>query len=216
MRMFSKATLAKLLSSLGVVILAVEFTSHSASAAIINGTISGTVTSTQGNVPGVMAGSPVAGTYSYDDAIFVASGSALIGGGNPLTSFTLSIGTNPKTFTLADLTTVTFSDPLRLLGTPAASTGALLFAFTIPAGSDFFQTQIPSSPGGFSGITDFSSIPQSANIAFPSFSSTNPSVQFSFTATPVPEPITIAGSSLALAGLAFFKYQQQKMRKTSC
>lgn len=171
----------------------------STSAAIINGTISGTVTSVIGSEQGVMLGSTGSGTYSYDNAITISETYNYSDGfqatfvGYPLQAFELSIGDSPITFNLSDLERSVLSQPAILISGPL---------FPRPPGVDFLNFQISSSainsflgvPGFSGGLSatypqGFSTVDERGNFFIFTFTATS-------TPASVPEPSTVAGISV--------------------
>src|SRR5205809_55870 len=74
--------------------------SRQAPAQIISGTITGNVTQVEAGVTGIAFGDLVSGTYSYDSTVLLDPFNRPA---NALTAFSLTIGSNPHVFTLADL-----------------------------------------------------------------------------------------------------------------
>ena len=172
-------------------------------AATFTGSISGTVVSTGGSVPGVSLGSPVTGSYSYNDAV-VGLG---VGGGsvNPFTAFSLSIGTNPFTFALADLDN-SFFTPGRRINSSTPTQDILEVYFTKSALEQFAGATYSSQGFGFSP-------PPSSESYGASFTDPTHDFSFNYQATPtaVPTPALLPGL-IGLGAAALRKRKSEKVK----
>lgn len=154
-------------------------------AAIINGTISGTVTFAGTAVPGVTIGSPVTGTYSYDDAVTIRYGREGDIIANYLNSFFLSIGTNPQTFNLSSLSYAPVRYLIPFIG--GGTVDEVLFSLNYPSLKSFIggDTPLPAN-SAFGGLALGPQI-----ITLRNFTDPSRSLVFNYIATsakPVPEP----------------------------
>jgi hypothetical protein len=125
-------------------------------------------------------GSPVTGSYAFDSGV---TSSSIVGTINPLTAFSLSFGTNPTVFTLADLDPVSIP-PGRVIAFSTPGTDALAFFIRFPTISTFLGQTI---------------VAQTLNLAPPQSYTAQITGQqdvftFTFTATPAatPEPGALA------------------------
>ena len=158
----------------------------------VTGDITGQVTSTGGSVPGISVGSPVTGSYTYDNS---TTFNGVLGPTNPLTAFSLTIGTNPVDFTLSDLFTTGVTEAGRVISGSTSSFDNLFFIINFSALSSFagatVTSQIITNPP-----------PQT----FTATSDTAHSFAFGFTAVPaavsVPEPSTITLLGIGCVALA--------------
>jgi hypothetical protein len=163
----------------------------SARGGFISGNITGQVTSTGGSVPGISVGSLVTGSYTYDNS---TTFNGVLGSTNPLTAFSLTIGTNPVVFSLSDLFTTGTTEAGRVVAGSTPSADNLFFIINFSALSAFagatVSSQIITNPP-----------PQTFTVS----SDTAHSFEFNFTGAPaaVPEPssVTLLGlGCVALAG----------------
>jgi hypothetical protein len=166
----------------------------------VTGDITGQVTSTGGSVPGISVGSPVTGSYTYDNS---TTFNGVLGPTNPLTAFSLTIGTNPVDFTLSDLFTTGVTKAGRVISGSTPSVDNLFFIINFSALSSFagatVNSQIITNPP-----------PQT----FTASSDTAHSFAFSFTAVPaavpVPEPSTITLLGIGCVALAGYGWRARK------
>jgi len=185
-------------ATVSIVTLSLGLSSAPALSATISGTISGIVTqSGGGNPPSLTVGSPVLGSYSYDDAVVVTDsfGDSV----NPLATFNLQIGTNPRVFTLADLDP-TLSTPGRRIGLSTSTRDILGFFFYFPVLYSFVgATSTESAQTIFFPLTG----PQSF-----AFDAPDPTGDFAFdfTSTPIPTPALLPG----LIGLALGVWRKRQ------
>jgi hypothetical protein len=88
---------------------------------VVEGTLTGQITRLTGNIPGVAVGSPVVGTYRYDAGIEEDSR-------NPFVALNITVGDNPRPFTLEDLDQSVFTTGrLTFSSTPEEDILTLLF-----------------------------------------------------------------------------------------
>jgi hypothetical protein len=144
-------------------------------------------------IPGVTVGSPVTGSYTYDAGSTVNSS---VGTLNPLTAFSLAIGSNPKVFGLADLEDVGLVVPGRSVDSSTPAADSLYFLFDETVISDFAGAFVPAQQ-------IFPQPPQEFFVD----SDTAHSFTFTFTATPaaVPEPASLGLLALGAAGLVLWR-----------
>lgn len=153
-------------------------------AALLTGTITGSVTSAGSSVPGVTVGSAVSGSYTYNTS---TPFTGLLGTTDPLTALSLSIGANTYVFSMTD---VAFALPTRAGVVPGRSTSTAneLFLF-------FTNTAIQNFDGGAIGTQTVSNSPSETFV----FSSDGAhSFSFNFAALP---PITVPNAYSTSAAL---------------
>ncbi len=164
-----------------LVLLAASATAAPARAGLVVGTISGQVTAVGDSVRAVAVGDLVVGSYSYDDSI-------VIGDINPFVSFSLSIGTQPLTFGLADLApTEPWFPHGRSSYYSTVADDSLTFFLSSERASELVDGPVDSQ-GLDAGIPQKYTVISRANTNY---------VVLSFTATPtttaaVPEPAGVA------------------------
>lgn len=175
-----------------------------AQADIVFGTISGSVTQAGAGVPGVLAGSPVMGSYSYDNAVLVNN--PFFGPVNPLSTFSLSIGSNPHVFGLGDVD-IFGSGPLRLPPASTPTTDALVFFFSQAALESFMGTPGIGADNNVTGGNP-------ETLATGLVGDPDHSLTFTFAAT-VPEPgISTLLAGMGLAGAAGY-VRRRRMSRTA-
>jgi hypothetical protein len=163
----------------------------SARGALINGTISGQVTSAGADVPGIVVGSLVTGSYTYDTSMTF---SGILGPTNPFTEFSLAIGTNPYVFSLADLESGGVITPGQVPGNSAPPIDELFFVFNFTVLSNYVGGTVNEQT-----ISNFP--PQSLSVI-----ANDPAQSFTFafagTSMAVPEPSTFTLLGLGCVTLA--------------
>ncbi len=173
---------------------------------VISGTITGHVVSAGASVPGVSIGSPVTGVYSYD-AGTVNFNPIIDGLVNPMTEFSLSIGNNPFIFTFADIAdnTPMSGFPLRFIPDSTPAFDSLFFFFHFDVIQSFVggrvNRQIVDDGGLASGQGELYTV--RADDPAHSF-------QFTFLATPVPEPSTISLFGITAISLIGYRWCVKK------
>jgi hypothetical protein len=181
-------------------LLALVLSASPARSAFVSGTISGEVTVASLDLPGIVTGSLVTGSYTYDSSTTVPD--PPFGLVNPFTAFSLSIGTNPYVFSLSNLDTPPPSGLLVSYSTP--TTDSLTFLFnseTIAAFTGSSAVFVESV-----GVYD----PQT----FQNGLSPTDELEFSFTATPeqsaVPEPASLTLLGLGVAGFGLRVWMRRR------
>lgn len=191
-------------AAIGSAVLSLGVNDAPASAAIITGNISGTVTEAGGGIPGVTVGSLIAGFYSYDDAIETSNPAGPL---NPLTAFNLQIGTNPQIFTLTDIVGPFSAAPGRRIDLSTPAQDVLAFGFRFPSLSDFAGAN---------------AIGQSGSVGFPQIFSVrfdDPTLDFEFnlvaTSSDVPTPIPTPALLPGLVGIGLKMWRKRKTEATA-
>ncbi len=177
-----------------LMILATLTVAAPAHAGLVFGTISGQVIFVGDSVSGIAAGDPVVVSYSYDDSV-------VIGDVNPFVSFSLSIGTQPLTFGLADL------GPTE----PWFPHGRSNYYSTSAEDSIYFDLsseraeELAGNPVSSQGMN--MGIPQEFSLIGRNGGFTTYFLIMNFTATPtaaaVPEPATISMLAIGAAAVGF-------------
>jgi hypothetical protein len=166
-----------------------------ARAGTFNGVITGQVTQAGANVPGVAVGDLVTGSYSYNSAVTASNGPITV---NPFTAFSLTIGTNPHVFDLADITPQFGGPPGKDLNHSIPGTDALLFYFNFPVLDAFVGASTVSGEAG-------PGLPPNQSLNIQDLSDPSYSFTFSFVATSqpavVPEPTGLTLAAVCVAGL---------------
>jgi hypothetical protein len=167
------------------------------------GTISGTVVVDTLSIPGIGLSGPnsvVTGSYAYDASSLEPDGFGTV---NPFTSFSLSIGTNPRVFTLADLITSG--------GNPAPPGRIVMPLFNRPGSTPtldqlgfFFQQQDLSSFLGvpLSDEEDLAFGMQSYSVNIVVNAIPVPVFQIDFAAIPTPAAAVPEPGGMTLVGIA--------------
>ena len=180
-------------------VFAVLVGAPSARGAFITGAITGQVTSAGASVPGIAVGSLLTGSYTYDSS---TTFTGISGATNPLTAFSLTIGTNPHVFSLADLLTTGLGAAGVVPGFSTPTVNDLLFFFD--------STAISSYVGAAVTQQVIFSPPQSFTVT----SDPAHSFAFNFTAAAgtavVPEPSTFTLLGLGCVAMGGFGWRARK------